>query len=65
MNALNGMSAARTKAHHAKQTHCKRAGHPLSGDNLRIGSKGERTCRACRNEQKRAKRAITRGDKSK
>jgi HNH endonuclease len=31
---------------HLRKTHCKH-GHPLSGDNLRIGPNGVRTCRAC------------------
>lgn len=61
-NIRRGAGPAATRNRRAQQTHCKRAGHPLSGDNLRIGSKGERTCRACRNEQKRTKRALTRGD---
>jgi hypothetical protein len=37
------------KGRHTKQkrTHCKRYGHPLSGDNLRIRKDGRRVCRAC------------------
>jgi hypothetical protein len=31
----------------ASKTHCVR-GHPLSGDNVRIGTRGGRECRACR-----------------
>ena len=31
---------------HLRRTHCKH-GHPLSGDNLRIGPNGARICRAC------------------
>jgi HNH endonuclease len=31
---------------HLRKTHCKH-GHPLSGDNLRIGPNGARACRAC------------------
>ena len=30
----------------ARKTHCKR-GHPLSGENLAIGTNGSRQCRAC------------------
>lgn len=33
----------------ALKTHCKR-GHPLSGDNLRIGPRGERRCFTCNAE---------------
>lgn len=32
----------------ARVTHCRRAGHPLSGENLYIDGKGQRGCRACR-----------------
>lgn len=33
-------------------THCRRAGHPLSGDNLYIiPSSGKRVCRACQRER--------------
>src|SRR6187455_1405138 len=35
------------KNHHWRQTHCKRAGHPLSGDNLHINTKGARVCKEC------------------
>jgi hypothetical protein len=34
-------------ARRAKQTHCKN-GHPLSGDNLFIDKRGNRTCLICR-----------------
>lgn len=35
----------------AQQTHCKRGGHPLSGDNLYINAtSGARQCRACMGE---------------
>jgi HNH endonuclease len=36
-----------------RKTHCKH-GHPLSGDNLRIGPNGVRTCRACNAANQRA-----------
>jgi hypothetical protein len=31
----------------AMRTHCLRGGHPLSGSNLYINPKGERSCRTC------------------
>jgi hypothetical protein len=31
-------------------THCRRAGHPLDGDNLYVDPRGRRECRECRNE---------------
>jgi hypothetical protein len=34
------------------KTHCPR-GHPYSGENLSIGSKGERRCRKCHAERAR------------
>jgi NUMOD4 motif len=40
--------------HHAHRTHCKKAGHPLSGDNLYINpTSGGRQCRACLRETNR------------
>ena len=30
-----------------KRTHCLRGGHPLSGDNLYVNPRGERSCRTC------------------
>lgn len=47
----NGQSAI-----NARKKHCKR-GHALTGDNLRLGSKGERFCKACANIRQRALRA--------
>ena len=44
-NILRGYSP---QAMNARQTHCRRAGHPLSGDNVRI-YRGLRACRACTN----------------
>jgi hypothetical protein len=38
---------------HLRKTHCKR-GHPLSGDNLRIGPNGARACKACNAAAQRA-----------
>jgi hypothetical protein len=38
---------------HLRKTHCKH-GHPLSGDNLRIGPNGTRACRACNAANQRA-----------
>jgi hypothetical protein len=44
-NTHRGMAPA---AVNARKTHCSRAGHPLSGPNLLVDSKGKRRCRACR-----------------
>lgn len=40
-------------AHHARKTHCPR-GHEYSGENLVYSAKGERVCRQCRRELRRA-----------
>lgn len=40
----------------SSRTHCPR-GHPYDAENTRIGSKGERLCRTCRNDKLRAARA--------
>lgn len=39
----------------AKKTHCPR-GHPLSGDNLRGGQRGKRSCKTCHREQARERK---------
>lgn len=56
-NTLRGNGAS---ARHARQTHCIN-GHPLSGDNLRVDSRGWRQCVACKRDRdlqsKRAQRA--------
>jgi HNH endonuclease len=44
INILRGIGKA---ALNAKKTHCP-SGHPYSGDNLKIGTKGERYCRECK-----------------
>jgi hypothetical protein len=38
---------------HLRKTHCKH-GHPLYGENLRIGPNGVRACRACNAAKQRA-----------
>lgn len=43
INVLRGEGPA---ARHARKTHCVH-GHPLSGDNLRIDTRGYRQCRTC------------------
>ena len=45
-NVVNVMRGESLFAQNARKTECKR-GHPLSGYNLRVNSKGERQCRAC------------------
>lgn len=43
----SGMSRpSRPKRTESLKTHCKR-GHPLSGDNLRVNKKGQRSCWTC------------------
>lgn len=37
----------------ARQTHCRRGGHPLSGSNLYVGKDGRRYCRRCRRDAQR------------
>jgi hypothetical protein len=49
---LEPVSHAENQAH-MRKTHCKH-GHPLSGDNLRIGPNGVRVCRACNAATQRA-----------
>jgi hypothetical protein len=41
-------------ADQAKQTHCRKAGHPLTGQNLYRRKSGKRECRACKRENARA-----------
>ncbi len=42
----NSLRGTNPFAENARKTHCQ-AGHPLSGDNLKINSQGNRMCRAC------------------
>lgn len=47
-----------------QKTHCLR-GHPLSGDNVKVGGRGERICRICARERSRAlyqRRKVDRSD---
>lgn len=48
-NVLRGVGGS---AMNARKTHCP-AGHPLSGDNLRVASGNERHCRECERAQSR------------
>lgn len=52
-NVLRGDSFAATRA---QQTHCKRGGHELAGDNL-IFRRNMRECRTCENEAQRRRYA--------
>lgn len=45
-NTARGTAYEVIRALAKQKTHCKR-GHPLFGDNLRIDSRGDRSCRAC------------------
>lgn len=49
VNQLRGYSVSGINA---RKTHCYK-GHPLSGDNLLTGHKGERMCRQCSNDKAR------------
>lgn len=40
------------RVHNRQKTHCPKD-HPYAGDNLRIGSNGQRCCRACDRNKKR------------
>jgi HNH endonuclease len=56
VNVLRGEGLA---AQQARQTHCRRAGHPLSGDNLYvIPSTGARVCRACKSAGRSTARSV-------
>ncbi len=50
VNTMRGMGPA---AVNARQTHCRRAGHPLSGDNLFVTKRGYRSCMACNRDRQR------------
>lgn len=50
---VNNLRGNSPWALNAKKTHCKR-GHPLSGDNLMIGTGGRRRCRTCARLRSRA-----------
>lgn len=52
-NVMRGMAVS---AINSRKTTCKR-GHPLSGSNLYLSSKGYRTCATCHNTWTRQKRA--------
>jgi hypothetical protein len=47
-NKENILRGEGSPAKNARKTHCKN-GHPLKGENLVRGSKGERVCRTCKN----------------
>lgn len=49
-NVLRGLAPA---AVNAQLTNCRKAGHPLSGDNLGNDTPGHRRCKACRREYER------------
>lgn len=48
----NLMRGDTLQAHAAAKTHCLR-GHPLSGENLMLDSRGHRQCRACKRRRSR------------
>lgn len=50
VNILRGYSP---QAMNARQTHCRKAGHPLSGENVSVDRRGYRSCRTCLRERGR------------
>lgn len=55
LEAVTNGENVRRGAHQGRaKTHCP-AGHPYAGENLRIGVKGERRCRACQRTKDREK----------
>lgn len=50
---VNTLRSNAESAQNARLTTCKKGLHPLSGDNLIRGSKGERLCRECNREKHR------------
>ena len=66
---INYLRGVGTPADNARKTHCKR-GHPLSGDNLRMGTQfglPKRVCRQCvrdREERERRQKGIPKRDYS-
>ena len=59
-NVLRGIAPA---AVHATKTHCP-AGHPYSGDNVRV-TNGSRFCRTCSRDASRARRARLKAERGK
>lgn len=55
-NTARGELAAVTRAYQQSKTHCPR-NHPYSGDNLYVNPSGQRQCRECMRQAKRAYRA--------
>jgi hypothetical protein len=50
----NVLDKVRNGGHHlANRTHCKKSGHPLSGENLYITPSGRRQCRECSRARRR------------
>jgi hypothetical protein len=47
------INQARSPNHGSRLTHCRRGGHPLSGDNLYTTPAGLRQCKTCRRETQR------------
>jgi hypothetical protein len=52
-NVKRGLVPALTRERAARRTHCPQ-GHPLSGENLKMDTRGTRQCRVCTKESKRA-----------
>lgn len=64
VNVLRGLVPERMRNRFKDKTHCPR-GHPYSGENLYIGSHGERMCVTCRREISRRSRARIRAERRK
>lgn len=54
-NRVNVLRGTGAPAANARQTHCRRAGHPLEGDNLFVTRQGNRSCMACNRDRQRQK----------
>lgn len=55
INVLRGLAPA---AINARLTHCKKAGHPLTPDNLNGDTPGHRRCKKCRSDYEKARGPI-------
>jgi hypothetical protein len=51
---IGAAGRAASLARRAAQTHCRKGGHPLSGENLHVDGRGFRSCRICIREYQRA-----------
>lgn len=59
-NMADSARKGRARGRNTAATHCRRKGHPLSGDNLYVYPDGTRGCRECMRQHKRDRRAARR-----